>query len=359
MSGDSAAGQLRRAIEAIAAERAPELMAEARAEAEAKVRSILVEAFAESLLAESARSLGSVRKPTAPARPATPARPGPRDAPTIRPEPSAAQPDAAELGYYVYGVVYGDEETPDELAGVDSRYSTSLVEEHGLAAIVSRVPMDEFGEERLRENLNDVEWLEEKARAHEDVLDAALERATVVPLRLCTIYSTERRVREMLDRDREVFLDALERLEGKSEWGVKLIAEPQALERAAAKKSNGKPLKAPASRGTEYMDRKRREATARDQADHIAEEWASAVHDRLAQAASEALLNPVQRPEVSGYDGEMLLNGVYLVDNEELEDFRALVDHIADEYQSAGAAVELTGPWPPYNFVKSSIEAAR
>ncbi|TMK72046.1 MAG: protein gvpF, partial [Actinobacteria bacterium] len=32
---------------------------------------------------------------------------------------------------------------------------------------------------------------------------------------------------------------------------------------------------------------------------------------------------------------------------------------LADEYRERGADVQLTGPWPPYNFVKSSIEAAR
>ena len=36
-----------------------------------------------------------------------------------------------------------------------------------------------------------------------------------------------------------------------------------------------------------------------------------------------------------------------------------MVERLADEYQSLGVSVELTGPWPPYNFVKSSIEAAR
>src|SRR5919108_628288 len=178
-------------------------------------------------------------------------------------------------------------------------------------------------------------------------------------MRLCTIYSSEEQVREMLVRERTQLLDALERLEGKAEWGVKLIAEPGALERAAAAKRTDGPEERTESRGTAYMNRKRREARAQEEEDQVAEEWGRALHERLSEAASEALLNPLQRPEVSGHDGEMLLNGVYLVEDRDVEDFRALVDRLTDEYRAVGATVELTGPWPAYNFVKSSIEAAR
>jgi hypothetical protein len=83
------------------------------------------------------------------------------------------------------------------------------------------------------------------------------------------------------------------------------------------------------------------------------------VHERLAYRAAEALINPVQNPEVSGHEGDMLLNGVYLVADADVAEFRAEVAALADEFAAAGAAVELTGPWPPYNFVKGSIEAAR
>jgi hypothetical protein len=79
----------------------------------------------------------------------------------------------------------------------------------------------------------------------------------------------------------------------------------------------------------------------------------------VTRIASEALTNPLQAPELSGHAGEMILNGVYLVDDGDAEEFRRTVDELAEEYRDRGASVELTGPWPPYNFVKSSIEAAR
>jgi hypothetical protein len=355
--------RLREAIDAFAVDRAPELVEEARAEAVAKVRRVLAETMTESLLAQSQQALRPSegtrarpsRKPRPPGKPHSDHPPPERVAGKVREAPSGT---AAELAYYVYGVASRRIEVPGELAGVDPRYEVSRVEEGGLAAIVSPVSLSEFGEEPLHDNLNDVAWLEEKARAHEHVLDAVLQRGTVVPLRLCTIYSGEEQIREMLAEEGAVMLDALDRLDGKAEWGVKAIAEPGALERAVAQRLDDGP-EAKASGGTAYMQRKGRQAREKAELEGLADEWAAAIHDPLADAVAEALLNPLQRPEVSGHEGDMLLNGVYLIADEARPAFRELVDRIAEEYRARGVSVELTGPWPPYNFVKSSIESAR
>lgn len=355
MSRDDATQRLREAVDAFASAHAPGLLEEARAEALVKARRALAERMTESLLAESQRLLGGARSGTT--SPAREQRSLPK-----QPSRERARPESdgdAELAHYVYGVVSPRMEMLPDLAGIDPRYEVSLVEEEGLAALVSQVSLAEFGEEPLHDNLNDVGWLEEKARAHEHVLDVALRSGTVVPLRLCTIYSGEEQVREMLARERAVMSDALARLEGRAEWGVKAIAEPGALERAAARRAGDGPSQEDVSRGTAYMDRKRHEARARVEVEEIAEEWAATIHDRLADAASEALLNPLQGSEVSGYEGEMLLNGVYLIEDDAVAELSTLVDRIAEEHSSRGVSVELTGPWPPYNFVKSSIESAR
>jgi len=359
---DRAIDRLREALEDLAEERVTGLVAEARAEAEARVRARLSAAYEAALLDHAGDRLRPER-PHPAARPRRTAAPAPSRPASPRPEQAAAppQPKEAEPGYYVYGVARAAEAAlPDDLPGVDPDHAATLIEHRGLAAIASLVSLEEFGEEPLHENLNDVEWLEEKARAHEQVLDQVLARIPVVPMRLCTIYRSEAQVREVLEREHDVFADALHRLEGKTEWGVKLIAEPGALERAAdaeaqAEHRNGEDLSA----GAAYMREKSRAARRRGVIDRIAEMWAEDVHDRVAAHAVEALLNPLQNPEVSGHTGDMLLNGVYLVEDRAKADLDAAIAELAEEYKRRGASVELTGPWPPYNFVKGSIEAAR
>jgi hypothetical protein len=340
---EGATRELQAAVEALAAEMAPAVVADARAEAEAKARLILSRELTRALLTESEGVL-SVPAPRSVAPP---------------PAPSVAPPVSEELGLYLYGVVRADVRITGKLAGVDARYEVFLLEGNELAAIVSSVPLDEFGEEQLRENLNEVAWLEEKARGHESVLEAMLESTTVVPMRLCTIFHDEKHVREMMGREGAVLLEALERLEGKSEWGVKAFAAPGALERAAAERAGEKAGGGALSPGAAYMDRRRKEARAREEAEEIADGWAQEIHERLTRAAAEALLNPLQRREVSGHEGDMLLNGVYLVEDEWVEQLRQLASEMDDEYRERGVSVQLTGPWPAYNFVKSSIESAR
>jgi hypothetical protein len=361
---DQGTDALREALKTFAGERAAELVGEARAEAEARVRAALTDAYAEALLDRARAELGAK----------SPARRKPRESrATAVPEAGPERPvqpartsdqtsaEADELGYYVYGVGRaGEERFPEQLPGVDPAHAASMIEHRGLAAISSRVPMAEFAEEPLHENLNDVDWLEEKARAHERVLDEAMSLMPVVPMRLCTIYRSEDQVREMLEREYAVFVDALGRLQGKTEWGVKLIAEPGALVREAERsEGEGESGGAEESAGAAYMRKKRREAHLREAVDRIAESWAHDVHERLADRADEALLNPLQNPEVSGHTGDMLLNGVYLVDDRTMDAFSGAIEVLKERYAKLGARVELTGPWPPYNFVKGSIEAAR
>jgi hypothetical protein len=47
----------------------------------------------------------------------------------------------------------------------------------------------------------------------------------------------------------------------------------------------------------------------------------------------------------------MLLNAAYLVDADRVGELRALVAELEDRHAAVGARIELTGPWPPYNFV--------
>src|SRR5438128_10074340 len=101
------------------------------------------------------------------------------------------------------------------------------------------------------------------------------------------------------------------------------------------------------------MDRRRREARARENAEEIADGWAQAIHERLARCAAEALLNPLQRREVSGHEGDMLLNGVYLVEDEEVERFRERAAELGEEDRALSVAVEQTGTWPAYHFGNS------
>jgi hypothetical protein len=154
----------------------------------------------------------------------------------------------------------------------------------------------------------------------------------VVPFSMCAIYTSLDGVCAMLARERAPLARALERLRGRSEWGVKGYAPAASA-----------PPATEATTGAEYLARK--SAVARGQ--RAFEATVAAVHEELAAAADAAALSPLQDPRLAGRTEEMVLNGVYLVADADSAAFRALV---ADLAARRHVPLEVTGPWPAYHF---------
>jgi hypothetical protein len=356
-AGDESFERLRSAIEELAAGDVTELLAEARAEARSRVRSMLSEAMAQAMLERAREELAHEQSGSADRRP--PAhRQRPADPPPAHPERPADSPPAprtSQLGWYVYCITRADGAALPELPGIDPDHGVTPLREGELTAIVSRVPLADFDEQNLREQLGDMEWLERTARHHEQVLDAVRSVRTVVPMRLCTVYRDEVGVRSMLDREAETLIEALKGLDGRAEWGVKVFATGV----AGSFEVDGLPEDGVSGTGTAYMEGRRREHDRRRHAGRRQEEACASIHARLRAVSIDALLTAPQRPEVSGRAGEMILNGVYLVEDGRQKRFHAEISALGTEYEPLGLELEPTGPWPAYNFVPETIGAAR
>ena len=90
----------------------------------------------------------------------------------------------------------------------------------------------------------------------------------------------------------------------------------------------------------------------------LEEAAAALVHERLSALASDDELIPLQRPEASGHAGDMILNGVYLVADDEAAAFHEEVRALQSELASQDVELVPSGPWPAYNFVPGAIGAA-
>jgi hypothetical protein len=341
------------------AERAPGVLARAEDEAVAVLRDRLVDAA----LARHAERGGPAEGPAAPTSTPTPTPP-----PQAQPTPASTAADADDAGAgtltWAYGVV--DADAPiglEALEGVAPGARVERVVAGDLAALVSPVPRADFDAAPLREHLDDLAWLERVARAHEAVLDAALRVTTVVPLRLCTIYENAGRVRTMLAGDRAALAETLAFLAGRQEWGAKLVVDPERLlDRARTADDDADAIArelAGRSEGGAYLERRRLDRRLRERADALADELARDAHVRLAGCAVEAVTRPPQNRDLSGHQGDMVLNGAYLVDAGAVERFHALAAAIEAELADTGARVEVTGPWPPYNFLPGDGAAAQ
>ena len=358
---------LARLLAAIAREDSEGLLDEARAAARDRVRERLTDELARQLLEQlAARALPAsppretvVRGPAA----VTADAPVPDTESAARSSaaggappspPSAEREPAGAHGVNVYGIVDGAVEAGLPLGVAEATVRAIQGADGALTALVSDVSLDDFGDEALKRNLNELEWLAATAVAHETVVDAALQVTTVVPMRLCTIFRDDEAVRQMLARERGDMEAALARLEGAHEWGVKVVADAEELSDAAARESEQlrelRRRMASVGEGAGYFASRELERATREEAEAQLERRTRDIHEALVGLALDGRVNPPSNRELAGYQGDMVLNGAYLVAHERTEELRALVGRLAEEHDAHGLAIELTGPWPPYNF---------
>ena len=251
----------------------------------------------------------------------------------------------ADEGRYLFAVARGlDPATLEGLTGLRGR-PLEVVEHHGLQAVVCDVDLAEFGEQSLPDHLEDLAWLEEVARGHNDVVWQVADRATVAPMRLVTICSDDDSVRSRVEGHEAGLTRALDQVEGRREWSVKVYAVPE--------QSTGSetPEAAPGSgtgAGVAYLKRKKEQATRRQQAGDRAAAAADEVHDTLAGRSVASRRLPPQDPRLTGRSEPMVLNSAYLVPGEEGESFLDAVRRLQGAL--SGVTIEAQGPWPPYSF---------
>ena len=157
-------------------------------------------------------------------------------------------------------------------------------------------------------------WLERVARGHEAVLERALEHATIVPVRLCTIFADEQGAARMLDEQRAELGGGARRARRPQRVVGEAARRPGRAGGCGAAREDARRAGGARQRGRRTCCGAARSGGLRELAQRLAAELAEDVHSRLRECASDAVVNAPQNRELSGHEGEMLLNGAYLVE---------------------------------------------
>ncbi|MCX5384615.1 GvpL/GvpF family gas vesicle protein [Streptomyces sp. NBC_00083] len=224
-----------------------------------------------------------------------------------------------------------------------------------LAFLASHVPADDFNEHDLKVHFEDLEWLEGVARAHNDVVQALATRATVLPLRMATVYQDDDRARQALSRQHTPFTARLDQLDAHTEFGVKIYLAPVTDPAEAPSGAEG-PEPVSASPGKAYLQRRRTQQHAVEARYSQAQQAAAALEAIASQYATHRVSHPVQSGALNG-PAENVLNDAYLVPDEDGQRFKAAVEEATFGFD--GIRVEVTGPWAPYSFAMTPSEEER
>jgi hypothetical protein len=160
----------------------------------------------------------------------------------------------------------------------------------------------------------------------------------------------------MLESRQALLREALARVAGKQEWGVKIVANRGRIEEHARREIGVEAEVDGKSEGGAYLARKKLAGRVREEADRMLDEAVRETHARLEEWAAASVVLPAQNRELAGYDGDMVFNGAYLVEDERTGQFTALVEELRSQYAPLGLGFDLTGPWPAYNFAAAEPE---
>jgi hypothetical protein len=213
-----------------------------------------------------------------------------------------------------------------------------LITHHGLALVVAEVEPASFAELEK----DPAHWVNEPseddplvmlARRHDVVVRAVFERHPVLPLRFGTILRDDQAAARLLTDHHDEAADWLDRVAGHREWGVR-----------ARQARPDTPAETPAEglSGTEYLAMRRGRLAAAARTRRDGSTAAAALHEALARHATESM--PRTRKS-----GAPLLDAAYLVPA------GAEAAFTAEPACFHELAVEITGPWPPYSFVRLEL----
>lgn len=172
---------------------------------------------------------------------------------------------------------------------------------------------------------------------YEAVIEALMERRTVLPVRYGTMMPTERTVTDMLRRDYAQFTDDIARVQGHVEIGVRFV--PLAV---GAEDMRAAPKESVATSGTAYLMTKVAQVQDCERRRAAATETARTMYAILKHLAT-----------ASRFDAETAdrdwIAAAFLMPRDATETFQQAVDRLAMAHPKL--ALLCTGPWPPYSFV--------
>ena len=265
-----------------------------------------------------------------------------------------------ELGYYVYCLaesVATQQLDPQSFpAAIEDNTKLEWVAVNNLAALTSTVPLADYKEDALAEHLTDATWTAVRAMRHETVVEYVAKRVSVVPLRFGTIYLERAGIERMLSEQGRELARILERLRGHEEWGVNVYSDRAKL--LAGITSVSPRLREltqqaeAASPGQAYLMHKKIEALRVDEARSALNGIIDKIEKTLSGQTDDGKRLRILKVEATEH-GELKGKFAFLVKRAEFEEFRAAAERLAEEFLAAGVRLELTGPWPTYNFTEA------
>jgi len=255
---------------------------------------------------------------------------------------------------YVYGVVRPSLQTSTAPTGIDGG-TVSLIPADEVAALATSVSAEDYSPDRVEALTADVDWVSQRAMAHDRVLTWASDNGAVIPFPMWTLFRDAKAVTAAL-RKRVVELEAtFGRIGDGREFIVRVYVQPSVLnDKLGDSSTEVQSLQAEAAKaspGQRYLLERKIESLRKDAGRDMATRAAVEIHDSL---RLHSIDNIREQPVNSGApreQGRAILNASFLVSPPRVVEFQRALTAMVNKYEPSGFKFDFTGPWPPYHFV--------
>lgn len=244
--------------------------------------------------------------------------------------------------------------------GIDHKHHAYFHKVKDIIAVVCRLDDAEYSEERLEIHMNDPLWIQEKGRHHHQCVSLINTDFTVIPVSLCTLFSSPQRLEEVLLEQYDHLLTLFSTLQMKEEWSLKVYYDDErfkdvvSIDNSAITDFRKKLEEMP--KGKQFFAKKKLDQLLRREIDDKAEERWKQFLKPLQEISSLYSLNKVWSKKATGRKEEMVCNSAFLLHREYVEPFIKKIEEYQQEHRGEGWIFECSGPWPPYHFAALNRE---
>jgi hypothetical protein len=182
---------------------------------------------------------------------------------------------------------------------------------------------------------------QQSALDHARVISECFKMSTVLPFRFGTVFDSDEALRRAVRSNRRHFQENVNQLRGKSEMHLKLVVRDGALREVIGA--------LPASVGIEYLNKLRERAALDRDRQSKAKTLSVQVHRLFNPLAEEISCKKVD-------SGGLLIDIAHLIDSKSVEKYQNRYASAARQLKNCELAI--SGPWPPYHFLRGKGKAA-
>lgn len=251
---------------------------------------------------------------------------------------------AIREGKYIYCIIASNEAQsfgPLGIGGRGDELRTILYDD--ISAVVSDSPVISYSVSR------------ENMLTYERAMEEVMKKYTVLPVRFNTIAEDEDKVKKILEREHDRFVDLLKNMEGKRELGLKAIFKEELIYKELLEKYEDirrlkEALSSEPQAKTYYLRMevgRKVEAALQKEKDTYKEE----ILNTLIPLSRDTKVN-------TPYGELMIISAAFLVEKRREAEFDQNVQALADRYGDK-IKFKYVGTLPPFNFVNLVIETWR